>query len=760
MCLTPVDDSSVQRAVARGPNFSNLKNLQDKEILEADKEKGEIKIFGTRDDSSCLIELLKPIICLVQNDLQYEDYERPLSQQFESVNVVIGSGGEVTQVLMPDEYRSVFIEKAGKNTNEATVRQKLCQFGVIKECKIFKDSKSNRWGRVTFETSDQAKQAVAATKDDKCMVAVAEKRVLMQESTTEFKAKITWCRRISKDHAYVDLASEQLPILLSHSPILIDKCQVRVQLHRMSESTCTVCLNELSAETQERDITAAVLQALGPHTDSHVIHKVIVVREKVNTTPEMLNLFRSRIEEAIKKYATSGQFSVKVITPRPHSTMYVAYAHFHHLDECQKACSMLSQNFTMSTRKLLMEPNIVTQVFVKGNIFKVIEQDLRNSVEYLNHLEGTTSLRLNELRSGNYVIYINSSDAVQTARARSFLLAIIQGEVLDCKDNSSLKHLFTKSGKQFLAGLQSKLACLIVVDDRTMTVSIKGNSEVCTDVSLSISEYLGSISVDEWKDIYLRGPQKPAGVMKVLTAKYGSDLEMLKNEMELVSVNLDHHRHKVEVAGSSEAIKKTEATIEKMIAELASTLPLKTPADGRPKCVVCLQPVEYDQLYRLESCGHPYCNECIEQQLQVALDCKDFPIGCAQERCYMHFMWRDLSNFIKNGSVSLEQLVVSSVSAFVSRNHKDYRYCITPDCPVIYRVSAEGSMFKCCECQIRICTSCHIQFHDGLTCTMYKSQEEGGSTFLKQWMQLNENSKHCPCCQTPIEKTQGCDTMV
>ncbi|XP_041349616.1 LOW QUALITY PROTEIN: pre-mRNA-splicing factor ATP-dependent RNA helicase DEAH10-like [Gigantopelta aegis] len=212
-----------------GPAFSKLKVLQQTAstlaapscaVIEADKEKGEFKIFATRQNSAALAELLKPEIVVVQDELQREDSEHSLSQKPGSVSVVLGAGGEVSQVLMSDDYRTVFIEKADENTSETSIKQKLCQFGVIKECKIFKKRKNDRWGCVKFENSNQAKLAVAATLGDQHEVAVAEHWARGPDCMT-FKVKLTWCRRKSKEHAFVKLVPEELPRMLHSSQLWI-----------------------------------------------------------------------------------------------------------------------------------------------------------------------------------------------------------------------------------------------------------------------------------------------------------------------------------------------------------------------------------------------------------------------------------------------------------------------------------------------------------------------------------------------------------
>ncbi|XP_041361279.1 ATP-dependent RNA helicase DEAH11, chloroplastic-like [Gigantopelta aegis] len=799
--LTPVDDSTVTAAVENGtlpynieemkqkqvhqihtecvgsrafwsivgPAFSKLRILEEKAdqlaapsvaVIEADKEKGEFTIFSTDDCSAKLTDLFKPDIAKVRAELEHEDAEYSLSEQAGAVKVIIGMGGEVLQVLMPDDYRTVIIKRPDDDTTESVVMEKFGQYGLIKACREFSNWNNDRWGCVTFEQTADAKRAVDDTEDDQYEVAVAGNRGKGGERLA-FKAKLTWCRRKSRQFAYVDIspaAQDEYIKLLAESPILINEKEVNVNPNK--RGLFSLYLNRLSADTDERAIESALLRILDHGGDTSVIEKVNVVREQVVTTTDMLDTFTSCIKAAIRQCAPSEEFTVEVMQPKPQWYNYLAFAHFRHPEEGQRACRMLSKDFTMSSFKdMTMIPDISAELRIQSNVMKVIREELEDAFDDLSHLKDITTLRLKELRNGSFVVDIHATCTEQMAEVRSVLQDIVQGDVLEYRNCRDLKHMFTKNGRKHLASLQSKLKCLIVVDNRTMTISIKGNSKVRNKVGASIDDFLKAIAEGTCKEIYLKGPNRPGGVMKKLTLKYEIDLEKFRKEMGLLSVDMDFRRHKLELRGSTEAIEKAEAIIETITTELARDLSVKLQNDKRPECVACFMPVERGQLYRLEACGHAYCTDCVKQQFQVALMDKDFPVDCVHEQCGLHFMWRDVFNFIRDGSIVIKELVAASVSAFVAKHQKDYRYCITPDCPVIYRVSPDGSPFDCCECQTKVCTSCHVQYHDGLSCAMNKSPDKEGDRLFKVWMDERKNRKLCPNCDAPIEKKSGCNKI-
>ncbi|KAK3860943.1 hypothetical protein Pcinc_033035 [Petrolisthes cinctipes] len=163
-------------------------------------------------------------------------------------------------------------------------------------------------------------------------------------------------------------------------------------------------------------------------------------------------------------------------------------------------------------------------------------------------------------------------------------------------------------------------------------------------------------------------------------------------------------------------------------------------------------------MYRLEVCGHPYCKECIQLQMDAAINSKDFPIQCGDENCSEMFAWKDFVNLSRLGYLTIARLVSASVSSYVSEHRNEVRFCTTPDCPAVYKVSQTGSLFTCPECGTRLCTSCHVQYHDGMSCVMFRDFGCDGS--LMEWMRQDRgNRKNCPGCNTHIEKSGGCNKV-
>lgn len=180
----------------------------------------------------------------------------------------------------------------------------------------------------------------------------------------------------------------------------------------------------------------------------------------------------------------------------------------------------------------------------------------------------------------------------------------------------------------------------------------------------------------------------------------------------------------------------------------------QTQSQAQLPCGICLRDLgDTDEIYRLACCGHAYDKRCIIQQLRSSV----VPLKCVTENCEEPVVWKDFQNLLSQSE--RKKLLLSSLDAYVRCNPDSVKYCPTPDCGMVYRVSTDGRSHKCGACSADICTSCHTQSHRGLTCAMFKSGRNVEEDF-KEWMRKDpSNRKNCPQCNAPIEKNQGCNHM-
>jgi hypothetical protein len=88
-----------------------------------------------------------------------------------------------------------------------------------------------------------------------------------------------------------------------------------------------------------------------------------------------------------------------------------------------------------------------------------------------------------------------------------------------------------------------------------------------------------------------------------------------------------------------------------------------------------------------------------------------------------------------------------------------YRYCLSTACDA-GQVHDGELVFTCQTCNHKHCTACEINWHDDETCEEYQARHQ---TQKQQEADSEEKirtlTKFCPRCDSPIEKSEGCDHM-
>ncbi|VFQ81169.1 unnamed protein product [Cuscuta campestris] len=177
--------------------------------------------------------------------------------------------------------------------------------------------------------------------------------------------------------------------------------------------------------------------------------------------------------------------------------------------------------------------------------------------------------------------------------------------------------------------------------------------------------------------------------------------------------------------------------------------------------------VEEGDGYQLATCLHHFCRPCLVEQCESAIrSCccgpHGFPLRCLHEGCGTPIIVADLKSLLAVDR--LEELFRASLSAFVAGN-PCYRFCPSPDCPSIYRVTttteddnnSAPAAFVCGACYAETCTGCHQEHHPHLSCSKYREFRDDPDLSLKEWSDGKENVKNCPACKCTVEKVDGCN---
>ena len=230
--------------------------------------------------------------------------------------------------------------------------------------------------------------------------------------------------------------------------------------------------------------------------------------------------------------------------------------------------------------------------------------------------------------------------------------------------------------------------------------------------------------------------------MKYLIVRYGSGVAKLASSFEgIVEASINLKRQVLTLFCSEDVYRSFVVSLH----DFKPPDVVEGNKEEVTECGVCF--ATHSSSNRLEYCGHVYCRECMVEQLKSTVVV--FPVTC--DTCENQLVWKDFQNLIAGKVIKLRDITSASLKRYIAMNLNVVHNCTTPDCDMVYFVTAEGKRFVCSQCGANICTCCHAGWHEGYdTCLAYRKDD----VELEKW--LSQNTKKCPKCNVPIEKNGGC----
>ena len=697
-------------------------------VLEEDRVRGQIKVFVPPKYTAKALSMMESILEESRKILRSEEREEPLKEESLGNRIVWGQGGEIYEVLMPDMYRTVTVDEI-EDGNAVAVLDHLKTFGdVVRHS--FKEQNGKMGIFVTFKRSKDAINAVKSSSNSSLETDLKVKPGFMmsssiQRSVSPFEAKAKWIRRRGKGTASVEFHNcQDFYRTLGRIPSLMIKSEVIIfQTDKVREHQ--IFLKGLHPDTSEEDVRSAIEERL-PVVK---VKKVYIFRTSEFETPaRTIYAQRASLQERLSVLATEGQFSIDLKKPSPKDFEGYAYLSFQDPEEGQAAIRALNGTHVPGIGVVTLHPNHATVLLCDRNVYAAIRGEFEETIDTL---DVTFNTRLNvkvkdQPKHKRVVIQIQSNCTEHFICTSTALTKIVNGDEIDCKISKNLEILLTNSAKDVLQTIERDSRTVINQDWKNEVVRIYGPKINRESAKQAINKFLDdSIAGNShsWQ-IYLRGPNKPRGLLKALFIRFGANLQGLRDINGVQKIHVEFRNHVLIIESSDEAEKLINSYVEECCKNPPQELfPVQQDHETQLICGVCLCNLDTKAgVYRLACCGHAYDKSCVIQQLKSP----EFPLKCVMEQCGEPLVWKDLRNLLNDRE--RKRLALTALGEYVKKNPEIVKYCPTAGCDMVYCVSTDERPFTCDACLAQTCTSCHVQWHSGLTCAEFKSEVQAGGT--------------------------------
>ena len=224
---------------------------------------------------------------------------------------------------------------------------------------------------------------------------------------------------------------------------------------------------------------------------------------------------------------------------------------------------------------------------------------------------------------------------------------------------------------------------------------------------------------------------------------------------ENVTLDLSSSPCKITIRGGEMA----RHALSRLIDESLDHIKIENETGLDSNCPIC-----YDEISSPVqlACGHSYCTACIRHFLTTASDTKIFPLCCMGDEndCRTPIPIPVLQRFLP--PQQFKHLLQTVFIAHIEHFPQEFKYCTTPDCSQVYRCDRSGIslVLHCPSCLSAVCSSCHEEAHEGMSCAERKLQNDPGEQErLNDQLAMESGFKRCPKCAVWIDKIDGCNHM-
>ena len=277
-----------------------------------------------------------------------------------------------------------------------------------------------------------------------------------------------------------------------------------------------------------------------------------------------------------------------------------------------------------------------------------------------------------------------------------------------------------------LYALARKHKCLIMPSFHTSTLRVVAARPAVASISQAIGKFIAGLESEQ----LVRVPRK-----------------IVKKAIAAVEACEGKTRAK---AGEKGGVILIGSSKEEMDAARDAVLELLRDDAGENDCVICFGRSDS----RLNTCGHPVCNDCGQEYLATCIADLTLPVCCPE--CDVVLLQEDLHAMGDTNAIN-----VAAVRMFANRTHRDdVVHCSTPDCPQMFHASQTD--VTCPVCLFHQCTRCGEASHPGETCEEYKARMEHEASpeyrieKVIAHVQAYLLAPSCPSCNAAFIDFSGC----
>lgn len=386
------------------------KKLEVKPVFEYFRDKGQVCVVVQTCYHTRVGEVLQAQIKNIREELSVQVQEYGVTKDIDNVRLVIGAGGLIKHILMPDQYRTVMLRT--RDCNDYGFKDKYCEevlaCGSVERCdhKIYKKEQALY---VTFYDPEDAMKCIQMTLPENVTV---EPRMYKSPNGQQFSLQLEWNRRKRERFAFIEFSNEEnLTIAEQQLCVQFPRGGLRgvaAIKYQMSRDETQIYATNVDTGLTDQEIKLDILSRL-PMMNEGDLEVRLGYQKSFETPKHKVDMLKQALHDFITAHVRRDQYTLSMNHPQNQHRTFRARIQFTSPADGQKVFEEL-QGILVDDEVLNVTPLLSSIICYSKAAYAVISEPLKEAIRSIQDDHPSVTFNFEKAIRGCERLRISSDD--------------------------------------------------------------------------------------------------------------------------------------------------------------------------------------------------------------------------------------------------------------------------------------------------------------------------------------------------------------
>ena len=356
-------------------------------VFEHSRQHGTLVAYCQECYHDQLLKLLVDFIESIKKELKEESHEYGIVSDNDDARIVIGEGGSIQHLLMPDHFRTVMVTGLTSDYSVAAATDELTAYG---ECTDYVKFTQNNSILLFIKYEDPANAVLALNHQFDSFsdptIVIKQHR---ERNRNKFCLRVEWCRRRRRGYGFINFEEDDFISYLcpSFGPFCMKADALSGIKFYIKQETQSIKFDGISQHATEGFVWSRLLAKV-PYLDEVIdideVDIFFIYEPPFEETDESYTEQKQSIDENLARSVARNEYYIDFFRPRVKNVKYTAMVYFNDSVTCLKALEGLEDE---EEEEYTVQLSLSSKVRYSSQIFSVIKESIQELSDHYSKAE-------------------------------------------------------------------------------------------------------------------------------------------------------------------------------------------------------------------------------------------------------------------------------------------------------------------------------------------------------------------------------------